>query len=73
MLPVTKAHPLLLNECSESLDCSVEWVQTQLSNAGDLAGEVPAVLQTQHHTAALDIHQICHCSSNLGLVGYEKY
>ena len=62
---VAKVDPFLLNQGPEALDGSVEWVQTELSEAGDLAGEVPAVLQTQHHAAALDVHQVRHGSSNL--------
>ena len=62
---MAKVDPFLLNQGPEALDGSVEGVQTKLGEAGDLAGEVPAVLQTQHHAAALDVHQVRHGSSNL--------
>ena len=63
--PMAKVDPFLLNQGPEALDGSVEGVQTELSEAGDLAGEVPPVLQTQHHAAPLDVHQVSHGSSNL--------
>ena len=63
--PMAKVDPFLLDQGPEALDGSVEGVQTELGEAGDLTGEVPAVLQTQHHAAALDVHQVSHGSSNL--------
>ena len=64
---VAKVDPFLLNQGPEALDGSVEGVQTELGEAGDLAGEVPPVLQTQHHAAPLDVHQVRHGSSNLDM------
>ena len=58
-------HPLLLHEGAEALDGSVEGVEAELCEAGHLAGQVPAVLQTQQHRAALDVHQVSHRTSHL--------
>ena len=58
--PVPVTGPLLLQESPEPGDSSVVRVQTELGQAGDLTGEVPALLQAEHHTGALDVHQVGH-------------
>jgi hypothetical protein len=40
------------------LDGPVEGVEGELCEAGDLAGEVPAVLQAEHDAAALQVYQV---------------
>ncbi len=40
------------------LNGPVEGVEGELCEAGDLAGEVPAVLQAEHDAAALQVYQV---------------
>ena len=43
--------------CSD-LYSPVVGVEGELGQAGHLAGEVPALLQAEHHAAALQVHQV---------------
>merc|ERR1719315_18264 len=56
--PVPEGKPLFFYECAETFKSSVVRIKTKLGNAGDLTSQVPTILQAQHDTATLDVHQI---------------
>ncbi len=47
-----------VNGPDPDLNSPVEGVEGELCEAGDLAGEVPAVLQAEHDAAALQVYQV---------------